>query len=89
MSSMNKSERLQRHSRISGNPDTSELLGFRVALAIASLPGMTVQLRNKLLKHHTQNPAAKFLPCESRFKGNFFRKERNSTPRCRFFGQQS
>jgi hypothetical protein len=31
----------ERHFRESGNPDGSEIPEFRVALAIASLPGMT------------------------------------------------
>jgi hypothetical protein len=30
-----------RHSRENGNPEVFEIAGFRVALAIASLPGMT------------------------------------------------
>ena len=38
---MKKSKAFGRHCRESGNPDLFEFPGFRVALAIASLPGMT------------------------------------------------
>jgi len=36
------------HSRESGNPEVFEIPGFRVALAITSLPGMTIELRHEL-----------------------------------------
>jgi hypothetical protein len=44
-----------RHSRESGNPEAFEFLGFRVALAIASLPGMTIELCKELQIHHTSD----------------------------------
>jgi hypothetical protein len=37
-----KSESPDRHARESGHPKVFEIPGFRVALAIASLPGMTL-----------------------------------------------
>ena len=37
-----------RHSRGSGNEDFLEFPGFRVALAIASLRGMTIELCSEL-----------------------------------------
>jgi hypothetical protein len=59
-----------RHSRESGNPGGFEFPGFRVALppeadqhkaeAVASLPGMTIELCNELQKHHTQC----HIPCQ-------------------------
>ena len=39
--------------RESGHPEAFDYPGFRVALAIASLPGMTIELCNELLRHHT------------------------------------
>jgi hypothetical protein len=42
-----------RHSRGSGNPEAFDFPGFRVALAIASLPGMTIELCDELQKQHT------------------------------------
>jgi hypothetical protein len=44
---------LDRHARESGHPEVFEIPGFRVALAIASLPGMTLKLFNGFRKHHT------------------------------------
>jgi hypothetical protein len=41
---MKKTKPLTRHCRESGNPDFFEFPGFRVALAIASLPGMVIEL---------------------------------------------
>jgi hypothetical protein len=38
-----------RHCRESGNPDCVEFPGFRLALAIASLAGMTPELCSELL----------------------------------------
>jgi len=35
-----------------GNPEAFDFPGFRVALAIASLPGMTIELCNELQKHY-------------------------------------
>jgi hypothetical protein len=35
--------------------------GFRVALAIASLPGMTPKLFNELREHHTRESLTLFL----------------------------
>ena len=43
-----------RHCRESGNPDLVEIPGFRVALAIASLPGMTPKLFNGFREHQTR-----------------------------------
>jgi hypothetical protein len=37
-----------------GHPEVFEIPGFRVALAIASLPGMTLKLFNGFRKHHTR-----------------------------------
>src|SRR5438046_7451627 len=34
-------------------PEVFEISGFRVALAIASLPGMTIELCNQPVRHHT------------------------------------
>ncbi len=55
----NKSARPQRHTRESGylvgagfNPALTS--GFRVALGIASLPGMTPKLFNGFWEHHTR-----------------------------------
>jgi hypothetical protein len=39
---------LRRHSRENVNPEAFEMPGFRVALAIASLPGMTIKLRREV-----------------------------------------
>src|SRR3990172_4314443 len=44
---------LSRHSRASGNPAVLRSPGFRLALAIASLAGMTPELFNGLRKHRT------------------------------------
>jgi hypothetical protein len=41
------------HARENGHPEVFEIPGFRVALAIASLPGMTIELCCELLSHHT------------------------------------
>jgi hypothetical protein len=38
-----------------GHPEIFEIPGFRVALAIASLPGMTIELFNEFLRHHTSS----------------------------------
>jgi hypothetical protein len=46
---MKKSKGFRRHCRESGNPDFFEFRGFRVALPIASLPGMTVKFSCELL----------------------------------------
>jgi hypothetical protein len=43
-----------RHCRESGNPDCVEFPGFRLALAIASLAGMTPELCSALLGHDTR-----------------------------------
>src|SRR5262245_37164643 len=43
------------HSRGNGNPEPFEIPGFRVALAIASLPGMTTEFCNELQIHHTSD----------------------------------
>jgi hypothetical protein len=40
-----------RHARESGHPEVFEIPGFRVALAIASLPGMTLELGSELQGH--------------------------------------
>ena len=50
-SSLKKSASPARHARESGHLEPFEIPGFRVALAIASLPGMTI---NELLRHHTK-----------------------------------
>jgi hypothetical protein len=42
-----------RHARESGHPEVFEIPGFRLALAIASLAGMTSELFNGFRKHHT------------------------------------
>ena len=44
---------VHRHTRESGYPEVFEFPGFRVALAIASLPGMTHKLFNEFGGHHT------------------------------------
>ena len=44
-----------RHSRENGNPEVFEIPGFRVAPAIASLPGMTPELWRELQFHHTSD----------------------------------
>ena len=41
------------HARQSGYPEVFDFPGFRVALAIASLPGMTPELFNGFREHHT------------------------------------
>ena len=40
-----------RHAGKNRHPGVFEISGFRVALAIASLPGMTIELYKKLLRH--------------------------------------
>ena len=47
-SSLSKLARLRRHSRESGNPEVFEIPGFRLALAIASMAGMTLEIFNEL-----------------------------------------
>jgi hypothetical protein len=42
-----------RHTRESGYPEVFDFPGFRVALAIASLPRMTLKLFNGFREHHT------------------------------------
>ena len=44
----------RRHARKSGHPETFDFPGFRVALAIASLPGMTIELCSELPEHQTR-----------------------------------
>jgi hypothetical protein len=67
-SSFAKSRVRFRHSRESGNPEPplylplskggdKEGVDIRVALAIASLPGMTVELCNELQKHRALGTA--------------------------------
>jgi hypothetical protein len=51
--SMNNSLRLPRHSRESGIQVRFVFSGFRLALARASLAGMTAELLNGFRKHHT------------------------------------
>jgi hypothetical protein len=54
-----------RHTRESGYPEVFDFPGFRVALAIASLPGMTLKLFNGFQEHYTglANPVrAGYLP---------------------------
>jgi hypothetical protein len=43
-----------RHTRESGYPEVFEIPGFRVALAIASLPGMTSELGSGFQKQDTR-----------------------------------
>jgi hypothetical protein len=43
-----------RHTRESGYPEVFDFPGFRVELAMASLPGMTPKLFNGFRKHHTR-----------------------------------
>ena len=43
-----------RHTGGSRRPEAVEIPGFRVALAIASLPGMTSELFREFLSHHTR-----------------------------------
>jgi hypothetical protein len=50
---MKKSERLHRHARESGHPEVPGFPGFRLALAIASLAGMTFEIFNVLLGQDT------------------------------------
>jgi hypothetical protein len=54
-SSLKKSPPLPRHARESGHPDVFEIPGFRLALAVASLAGMTSELFNGFREHHTSN----------------------------------
>jgi hypothetical protein len=42
-----------RHAGENRHPETFENPGFRVALAIASLPGMTFEICSELLFHDT------------------------------------
>ena len=42
-----------RHTGGGRYPDAFKIPGFRVALAIASLPGMTIELYCEFLSHHT------------------------------------
>jgi hypothetical protein len=42
-----------RHAGENRHPEVFENPGFRVALAIASLPGMTIELCCELLFHYT------------------------------------
>src|SRR5918996_5183787 len=51
---VNESLDSRRHTRGSGHPEVFEVPGFRLALAIASLAGMTFELFNELKKHHTR-----------------------------------
>mgnify|MGYP003577747514 CR=1 FL=1 len=58
-----------RHTGAGRYPNAFEIHGFRVALAIASLPGMTIQLYREFPSHHTRvrypqnwNHAARGLP---------------------------
>jgi hypothetical protein len=44
-----------RHAGANRHPEVFENPGFRVALAIASLPGMTIELCCKLLKRPAEN----------------------------------
>src|ERR687895_2999489 len=55
--SFSKSLGSRRHARGSGHPEVFEIPGFRLALAIASLAGMTFELLNELKKHHTRFPS--------------------------------
>ena len=48
LSSLNRSLDSRRHTRGSGHPDVFAIPGFRLALAIASLAGMTFDLLNEL-----------------------------------------
>jgi hypothetical protein len=52
---LNKLRRLRRHSRENGNLEVFEIPGFRVALAIASLPGMTIKLCHELWFQDTKS----------------------------------
>jgi hypothetical protein len=47
-----------RHTGGRRYPDALEIPGFRVALAIASLPGMTIELFREFLSHHTNTTVA-------------------------------
>src|SRR5919106_4736024 len=50
------------HTREGGYPEYLDFPGFRVALAIASLPGMTQILFNELQKHHITDRRRKSSP---------------------------
>jgi hypothetical protein len=50
-----------RHTRESGYPEVFDFPGFRVALAIASLPGMTPKLFNGFPEHHNSVGAQKLI----------------------------
>ena len=52
-------ERVPRHSRGRGNPEVLRSPGFRVALAIASLPGMTFELCCEFQFHDTIGTSGK------------------------------
>jgi len=45
-------DRLYRHARESRHPEVFEIPGFRLALAVASLAGMTVELFNGFRGKH-------------------------------------
>jgi hypothetical protein len=47
-----------RHTGGGRYPDAFEIPGFRVALAIASLPGMTIELCRELLRQDTRSDLA-------------------------------
>ena len=53
---MNKLITPSRHTGGSRYPDAFEIPGFRVALAIASLPGMTIELCCEFLSQDTSLP---------------------------------
>ena len=48
----NKSFGFYRHAGENRHPEVFEIPGFQVALATASLPGMTIELCKELLRHH-------------------------------------
>jgi hypothetical protein len=54
-----------RHTGAGRYLNAFEIPGFRVALAIASLPGMTIELYREFLSHHTRvyRLAAKLEQC--------------------------
>src|SRR5262247_4722289 len=61
-SSPSRSARAHRHTRESGYPEVFEFPGFRVALAIASLPGMTPKILNRFREHHARAAIRKHAP---------------------------
>jgi len=57
-----------RHAGESGHPEAFDFPGFRVALAIASLPGMTIELCNDLWLHDNSVTCQNFVAQREMFR---------------------